>query len=484
MVTTKKELKLQWRIAVPLTLMNLTWFARIAITTAFLGRLGELELAGGTLGSTFSNVTGFSVLNGLCTAMEPICGQAYGAKNSKLLHNTLTMAILLLLITTLPISVSWLYVDKILTHFGQEEDISTTAKKYLFYLLPDLVVYSFLCPLKTYLSTKNRTFPIMLCSFLGLAFHVPVNVALSKAKGLEGVAMAVWLSDLVVVIPLVIYVSMTESGKEGGWWNQHFQDWLKFLRLSAPCCLITCLEWWCYELLILLTGRLKGAKQAVGVLAIVLNFDYLLYSVMLSIATCASVRVSNELGANQPSLAQQSSYVSLTTSLVIGSIGGSVMIAFRGIWGSLFSQDKAIIQGVKKMLLIMALIEVVNFPLAVCGGIVRGTARPWLAIYANIGGFYLVAFPLSIVLAFKVGLGVVGVLLGFLVGVIVCLMLLVTFFGRIDWKEESFKAQKRASSVLEVVEDDANHISMETVGNTEDDKESGTQPMSDETIRK
>jgi len=59
--------------------MSLTWFAKTVITTAFLGRLGELQLARGTLGFFFANVPGFSVLTGLSSAMEPICGQAHGA---------------------------------------------------------------------------------------------------------------------------------------------------------------------------------------------------------------------------------------------------------------------------------------------------------------------------------------------------------------------------------------------------------------------
>jgi MATE family multidrug resistance protein len=63
------EIKTQRGMALPLLAMNLTWFAKSAITTAFLGRLGELQLAGGALGFTFANFTGFSVLNGLCGAM-------------------------------------------------------------------------------------------------------------------------------------------------------------------------------------------------------------------------------------------------------------------------------------------------------------------------------------------------------------------------------------------------------------------------------
>ncbi|KAJ4712887.1 Protein DETOXIFICATION [Melia azedarach] len=393
--------------------------------------------------------------------MEPICGQAFGAKNFRLLHKTLLMAIFLLLAVTIPISFLWLNVDKILIHFGQQEDISVVAKHYLLYLLPDLAVTSLLCPLKAYLSSQGITILIMLSSALALALHIPANILLVKAKGLEGVAMAIWISDLVVVILLALYLFVTEcyckEGKwKGGWCEQSVSDWLRLLKLSGPCCLTTCLEWWCYEILILLTGRLSNAKQAVGVIAIVMNFDYLLYSVMLSLATCASTRVSNELGANQPSLAYRSAYVSLGVSVISGCTGALVMVGGRGIWGSLFSHDKGTIRGVKKMLLLMAMVEVVNFPLAVCGGIVRGTARPWLAMYANVGGFYLLALPLGVVLAFKAALGLSGLLIGFFVGMVACLALVLVFVARINWDEEAGKAQLLACNVPEVATENGN----------------------------
>ncbi|KAJ4848301.1 Protein DETOXIFICATION 56 [Turnera subulata] len=448
------EFKTQQGIALPLMAMNLTWFAKIATTTAFLGRLGELQLAGGTLGFTFANVTGFSVLNGLCGSMEPICGQAYGAKNFRLLHKTLLMTTFLLLLASVPIGFLWVNVDKILIHFGQQEDISHAAKLYLLYLLPDLVVTSLLCPLKAYLSSQNVTVPIMFSSALALAFHIPTNIFLAKMKGLEGVSMSIWITDLVVVILLAAYVVVKENGKGGkwqeGWWtDQSVCDWLRLLKLSGPCCLTTCLEWWCWEILVLLTGRLPDAKRAVGVIAIVLNFDYLLYSIMLSLSTCASIRVSNELGANQAGRAYHSACVSLAMSMISGCICGLLTVGARGFWGSLFSHDKGIIGGVKKVMLLMALLEVINFPLAVCGGIVRGTARPWLAMYANLAGFYLLALPVAVLLAFKAGLRLSGLLTGFLIGMSACLILIVVFVIRIKWEVEADKAQRLASSSQE-----------------------------------
>lgn len=453
------ELKTQGGIAIPLMAMNMTWFVKLVITTAFLGRLGELQLAGGALGLTFANVTGFSVLNGLCGVMEPICGQAYGAKNFKLLHKTLVMTISLLLLTCLPISFLWLNVDKILIHFGQQEDISAAAKKYLLFLLPDLLINSFLCPLKSYLSSQSITVPIMFSSALAVALHIPINVLLSRAKGLEGVSMAVWMTDVIVAILLSFYVVMVESGKggswkEGGWWEQGTGDWIRLLRLCGACCLTTCLEWWCLEILILLTGWLPNAKQAVGVLVIVLNFDYLLYSVMLSLATCASIRVSNELGANQPGPAYRAAYLSLAVCIISGFIGGLVMVTAKGAWGPLFSHNKGVLRGVKKAMPLMALVELVNFPVVVCGGIVRGTARPWLAMYANLGGFYLLSLPLCVILAFKFQLGLMGLLTGYFVGMVACLSLLLVFVAKTDLEEEAGKAQVLASSHVVVRDGD------------------------------
>nr|QBM79480.1 MATE50 [Rehmannia glutinosa] len=444
--TLYTELKTQCRITIPLIAMNFTWFAKIAITTAFLGRLGQLPLAGATLGFTFANVTGFSVLNGLCAAMEPICGQAFGAKNFKLLHKTLSMAVSLLLAASIPISFLWLNVDKILIRFGQQHEIAIVAKKYLIYMIPDLVITSFLFPLKAYLSTQNITVPIMVSSALAVAFHVPINVFLSRMKGIEGISMAIWVTDFVVVAPLGIYVLVSEQRKggkwkEGGFWDQKTSDWMRLVKLCGPCCLTTCLEWWCYEILVLLTGRLPDPTRSVGVLAIILNFDYLLYSVMLSLSTCASVRVSNEVGANHPGTASRAARICLSISVVSGFLGGSVMAGARGVWGPLYSRDKGIVRGVKRAMVVMAVVEVVNFPLAVCGGIVRGTARPWLGMYANICGFYLLALPLGVVLAFKMGMGLGGLLVGFFGGVVVCLVLLLVFVVRINWEDEADKAQ-------------------------------------------
>ncbi|KAH0758979.1 hypothetical protein KY290_022472 [Solanum tuberosum] len=84
-----EEMKEIGKIAGPTAITGLVLYSRSMISMLFLGYLGELELAGGSLSIGFANITGYSVISGLAMGMEPICGQAYGAKQMKLLGITL-----------------------------------------------------------------------------------------------------------------------------------------------------------------------------------------------------------------------------------------------------------------------------------------------------------------------------------------------------------------------------------------------------------
>ncbi|KAG0451546.1 hypothetical protein HPP92_026373 [Vanilla planifolia] len=133
-----------------------------------------------------------------------------------------------------------------------------------------------------------------------------------------------------------------------------------------------------------------------------------------------------------------------------GAVGGlfaaAAMAGAAGRWAVLFSKDKKILEDARRGMLVMAAVEVVNFPLAVSGGIVRGTALPWLGTWASIGGFYLVALPLAVLMGFKEELGLAGMLLGFLVGGATSGALLLVFLARMDWGREVVKAQRLAGS--------------------------------------
>ncbi|GLJ54563.1 hypothetical protein SUGI_1171970 [Cryptomeria japonica] len=435
------ELQNQKSIGLPIAAMNMMWFGRMVISTAFLGRQGKLELAGGALALTFANVTAFSVLTGLSAGMEPLCAQAFGAANYKLLGATLYRGIILLFLTSLPIGFLWLNVTKLLLELGQDKEISKVAGTYLMFLLPDLAATSVLVPLRIYLRSQCITKPMMVASAIALILHLPINMALQNL-GVKGTALAIFWSDCNVVVMLLTYVYKTglyKTTQAENWWRT---GWAPLLKLSVASCLLTCLEWWCYEILMLITGRLPKAEEAVSELVVVLNGDQILYSLQIALAACASTRVGNELGGNNPVGAYHAAVVAVGLSVVVGCAGASAMIVGRNAWGMVFSTDQGVLGGVGKLMCFMAVAEIFNFPLTVAGGVLRGTARPTVGVFLSLGSFYLFGLPIGVFLAFQWKLRLVGLLMGFLIAVAVCSALTLAVVFRTDWIHHTVLAQE------------------------------------------
>ena len=152
-------------------------------------------------------------------------------------------------------------------------------------------------------------------------------------------------------------------------------------------------------------------------------------------------RVGNELGANRPLGAYHASMAALGLSIGLGCIGTLWLIGERSIWGKLFTTDQQILLGVAEILPIMGLCELGNFPQTVSCGVLRGSARPAMGAYVNLGSFYFVGIPMSLLLGFVFKLGLLGLWLGLLAAVMTCAVLTVTAVIRTDWVVQALRAQ-------------------------------------------
>jgi len=102
----RSELQHSWYLAWPMILQNLLGYGLTVISIAFLGRLGSEKLSAAVLGTSFYNITGYSIIIGLSSGLETLCGQAQGAKRYNLLGIYLQRALLICFLTSIPIAVS------------------------------------------------------------------------------------------------------------------------------------------------------------------------------------------------------------------------------------------------------------------------------------------------------------------------------------------------------------------------------------------
>ncbi|XP_010555652.1 PREDICTED: protein DETOXIFICATION 50-like [Tarenaya hassleriana] len=436
------------KISVPMVLTGLLLYSRSLVSTLFLGRLGDSALAGGSLALGFANITGYSVLSGLAMGMEPICSQAFGAKRHSLLDLALRRTILLLLLASLPISLLWFNIKAILQFLGQDVALASEAQVFLVYSIPDLLAQSFLHPLRAYLRTQAKTLPLSICAAVGVVLHVPINFFLVSylQLGSKGVALAgVWTNFNIVLLLLLHVIFSNKAVKEetfSGFSDDSSAGWRKLLTLAIPSCLSVCLEWWCYEIMILLCGFLLNPKSTVASMGILIQTTALIYIFPSSLSFGVSTRVGNELGSNQPDKARRAAIVGLGISFFLGFTALSFTFSVRNIWAKLFTEDEEIITLTSIALPIIGLCELGNCPQTTGCGVLRGTARPKVGANVNLVAFYAVGIPVAVAMSFGLGFGFIGLWLGMLAAQSSCVVAMMLVTCRTDWHVEAERAKE------------------------------------------
>ncbi|XP_051131733.1 protein DETOXIFICATION 52-like [Andrographis paniculata] len=439
------ETKALLNLALPIALTALILYSRSMLSMLFLGHLGDIELAAGSLAIAFANITGYSVLSGLSLGMEPLCAQAFGAQRPKLLSLTLQRSVIFLLVCSAPIASLWLNISTIFQYLHQDPCITKLAGTYLAFSLPDLVANSFIHPIRIYLRAQGITHPLTLASLVGAAFHLPINYLLVSRLGLgvAGVAAASAASNLVVLVALVVYI-WARALHAPTWTKPSLKcltGWAPMVRLAAPSCVSVCLEWWWYEIMIVLCGLLVDPKATVASMGVLIQTTSLLYVLPSSLSLAVSTRVGNELGASRPDRARVAAIVSIFLAGMMGLSAMTFATSMRNLWARMYTDDVDILRLTSAALPILGLCELGNCPQTVGCGVVRGTARLATAANVNLGAFYLVGMPVAVGLGFWLGVGFRGLWIGLLSAQVCCAGLMLYVVGTTNWEYQAVRAQ-------------------------------------------
>ncbi|RVX12590.1 Protein detoxification 14 [Vitis vinifera] len=276
-------------------------------------------------------ITGFHNWSqlGMASALETLCGQAYGAKQYSKLGTQTYTAIFSLFLVCLPLSVIWIYMGKLLTFMGQDPLISYEAGKFTMWLVPALFAYATLQPLVRYFQTQSLTMPMLLSSCAALCFHMPLCWVLVFKSGLGnlGAALAISISYWLNAIFLVLYMKYSSACEKTRVpvSMEVFQGMGEFFRFAIPSAVMICLEWWSFDLLILLSGLLPNLS--LKPLFSLLNTISTLYMIPYGLGAAGSTRVSNELGAGNPQKARLAVY-----ALMFLAVTETAVLRGRGLW--------------------------------------------------------------------------------------------------------------------------------------------------------
>ncbi|KAL0731574.1 hypothetical protein Bca4012_027668 [Brassica carinata] len=414
-------------IAGPMVAVNFSMDFLQVISIMMVGHLGELYLSSTAIAVSFCSVTGFSLVFGLASALETLCGQANGAKQFEKLGEHTFTGIFSLFIVCIPLSVLWSYMGEILPFIG-DPFVSQEAAKFATWLIPALFAYATLQPLVMFFQAQSLVLPLIMSSMSALCCHVVLCWSLVFKFGLGslGAAIAISVSYWLNVTLLGLYMTFSSScSKTRGKISMSvFKGMKEFFRFGIPSASMICLEWWSSEFLVMLSGLLPNPKLETSVLSV-------------------CTRVANELGAGKPKRARMAVYTVMAMTGVESLMVSAIVFASRNVFGYLFSSETEVVDYVRTMAPLVSLSVIFDALHAVLSGVARGSGRQDIGAYVNLAAYYLFGIPTAVVLGFRFKMRGRGLWIGITVGSCVQAVLLGLIVSLTNWKQQAREARER-----------------------------------------
>ncbi|KAF6299728.1 solute carrier family 47 member 2 [Rhinolophus ferrumequinum] len=438
-----------WKLFVlsgPLFLFQVLSFMIYVVSSVFCGHLGKVELASVTLSVAFVNVCGVSVGVGFSSACDTLMSQSFGSCNKKHMGVILQRGTLILLLCCFPCWALFLNTQQILLLFRQDPDVARLTQEYVLIFMPALPVIFFYSLLAKYLQNQEIIWPQVLSGVVGNCVNGLANYILVSVLnlGVRGSAYANTISQFVQTIFLFFYIVLKKLHLEtwAGWSSQCLQDWGSFFQLAIPSMLMICIEWWAYEIWSFLAGLLSMLDlSAQAIIYEVATVTYLI-PMGLSIAVC--VRVGTALGASDTVQAKRSAISGVLCTVGISMVISTLLSILKNKLGHIFTNDEDVIALVNKVLPIYIVFHLFEAMCCVYGGVLRGTGRQAFGAIVNAIMYYVIGFPLGIVLTFVVRMRIMGLWLSMLVCALLAAVAFIAYTAQINWKLAAEEAQKQA----------------------------------------
>ncbi|WCJ20229.1 MATE efflux family protein [Euphorbia peplus] len=446
-LASKIELKLLFQLAAPAVFVYMINNLMSLSTRAFAGHIGNLELAAASLGNSGIQLIAYGLMLGMGSAVETLCGQAYGAHKKDMLGIYLQRATIVLTITGIPLAAIYVLSKPILLLLGEPKDVAAAAAIFVYGLIPQIFAYAVNFPIQKFLQAQSIVNPSAIISAATLGVHMLLSwVAIYKlGMGLIGASLVLSLSWWIIVTGQILYIVKSDKCKETwrGFDFLAFSGIWEFVKLSTGSAVMLCLETWYYQILMLVAGLLENPEIALDSLAVCMAVNGLLFMVSVGFNAAASVRVSNELGAGNPKSAAFSVLVVNLVSLVFSIIEAVIVLALRNVISYAFTSGEIVAAAVSELCPLLAVTLVLNGVQPVLSGVAVGCGWQSFVAYVNVGCYYVVGIPLGCLLGFKYNLGAKGIWSGMIGGTVMQTFILIWVTFRTDWNKEVEKAKIR-----------------------------------------
>ncbi|KAM5557399.1 protein DETOXIFICATION 35 [Rosa sericea] len=443
-VTWKETVKL-WRIGGPIAFTIICNFGTNSVSTMFVGHIGNLELSAVSISLSVISTFSFGFMLGMGSALETLCGQAFGAGRVNMLGIYMQRSWIILWTTCLFLTPLYCFSAPILKLLGQDDDVADLAGTFTVYVIPQLFSLAINFPCQKFLQAQSKVIVLAWIGFIALMVHIGLLFLFIYVFdwGIYGAAIAFDITGWEIVIAQLVYIlGWCNEGWSGFSWLA-FKDIWAFVKLSLESAVMLCLEIWYMMSIIILTGHLDNAVIALDSLSICMNVNGWEAMLFIGINAAISVRVSNELGLGRPRAAKYSVYVTVAQSLLIGIFCMVVILISKDYFSVIFTSNAELQAAVSKLAWLLGITMVLNSVQPVISGVAIGGGWQGIVAYINLGCYYIFGLPFGFVLGYTLDMGVTGIWGGMICGTALQTLLLIIVLYRTNWNKEVEESSDR-----------------------------------------
>ncbi|KAM0755371.1 multidrug/Oligosaccharidyl-lipid/Polysaccharide flippase [Meredithblackwellia eburnea MCA 4105] len=466
--STREELGILISYLFPIMSTQLLEYSLFVVTIASTGHLGVRELAAASLSVMSLNLVSFSIIQGMSTALDTLCPQAYTSPNPKetSLHALRTFYILVILL--IPQTLIFWNSETILLALKQDAEVARLTCVYLRTMILALPAYSAFECIRRYLQAQGRLSILVVTLLISAVLNAVLNWVLVWGPepvrlGFVGAPMSTVVSmNMMCVITLIYSAYFSTHEAWGGLSMDIFTDLGENLTLGVAGTAMVASEWWCWEIFSLASSYLGPTTLAAQ--SVLVSTQGFMFQPQYALSVAVSIRVGNLLGAQKPVTAQLASRASIVLVVIIASILFTVLMVWKDQLSGIFSEDEGVRRLASEVIPLLALFQLTDGVTTSNNGVLRGAGRSALGAKINLVAYYLVSLPIGLLLAFKAPLawnlrGLRGIWTGISVAIGATSLLTSWFVYNLDWDREADAAWERTRSKSLLGSDDEEETS-------------------------
>jgi len=418
------------RLAVPVVVVQVGLMLMGVVDIMVVGRVSATALAAVALGHV-SVMTIVSFGLGTLMVVDPLVSQALGARDRLAVRRTFQRCLFMAALIAVPAILLLLPVEPVLSFLRQPEETVPIAAGYVYRCMPGLVPFFGFIVLRQTLQAMERMRPIVITIVLANLLNLVLDLALVHgrwgfpAMGPFGSAWATTLSRLTLFVVLGISAHGALAPLVAGIDREAFRlaPLLRTFKLGIPIGIQIQLEFTSVSVIALLMGGMGAVTMASHQVAI--NLAALTFMVPLGVSAAAAVRVGRSVGRQDQDGVRRSASAALLCGAGFMTCTAALFLLLPRQLASAYTPDPEVRVLAASLIPIAGVFQVFDGLQIVSAGVLRGLGDTRGPMLINLLGFWLIGTPVSLLLAFRLGLGPQGLWWGFVVGLAVISFMLL-----------------------------------------------------------